>query len=209
MSRPAYVVVPPAADTGWVDDIASATQRVHALVDHHAAAAKSAPDPLANIRELVGDERLADARAALGALPEVTRATADARLLAAVVHTQLGDAAEARAACRDLLAADPRDASAHYLLAVCSDGDGDPTAAVSHAGDALAADPTFAMAAVPLALLARRSGDRDRLAPLLERALGLVEREADARLALFGGGFGRAALIRLCRSELDAGGGTR
>src|SRR5690606_19573394 len=41
----------------------------------------------------------------------------------------------------------------------------------------------------------------------LALALGLLEREDDVRITLFGGGFGRDALIGLCRMRLLASGG--
>ena len=50
-----------------------------------------------------------------------------------------------------------------------------------------------------LGLIARRAGDQVKAARVLERAATLLEREADQRLLLFGGGFQREALIALCR----------
>jgi chemotaxis protein methyltransferase CheR len=41
----------------------------------------------------------------------------------------------------------------------------------------------------------------------LGHALLLLKREDASRLLLFGGGFGREALIALCRAELDSAGG--
>jgi len=38
---------------------------------------------------------------------------------------------------------------------------------------------------------------------MLDQALILFQREDDARLLLFGGGFGRASLVALCRTERD------
>ena len=53
----------------------------------------------------------------------------------------------------------------------------------------------------------RRRRDRDRRARARDRAARA--RGSRARLALFGGGFARAALVELCRAELAARGGAR
>jgi chemotaxis protein methyltransferase CheR len=72
---------------------------------------------------------------------------------------------------------------------------------------ALYLDPGFAMPRLHLGLLSRRSGDRDAARRELEQALDLLQREDPSRLLLFGGGFGRGALVALCRAELAACGG--
>ncbi len=54
--------------------------------------------------------------------------------------------------------------------------------------------------------MARRAGDRESARTELGHALMLLKREDASRLLLFGGGFGREALIALCRSELAVGG---
>jgi chemotaxis protein methyltransferase CheR len=159
-----------------------------------------AADPVPAIRALVADERFAEALARLAALPAPIAASPDALRLRAVVLVQTGGLAEARAACDALAALDPRSASTHYLLAVCTDA-ADPAASERHARDALALDPGFAMARIQLAFLARRAGDATALSHFAE-AIALLEREDPVRLALYGGGFSRDALIALCRAEL-------
>jgi FixJ family two-component response regulator len=71
---------------------------------------------------------------------------------------------------------------------------------LAQANRELEADPAFAMPRLHLILLARRAGDREAQ----RRELGLLQREDASRLLLFGGGFGRDALIALCRAELRA-----
>ncbi len=194
---------PPAPlDTAWVDDIHAATERVHAIVDGALAAiVPVAPrDELAEIQALYTQERFAEALDRIAALPApLARETL---LLRALVLTHAGQLAEAEAACTALLAVDPGAADAHYLRALCRDSAGDTTGAAEHARRAAALDPSFAMAHVQLGLLARRAGDRDAAVRALGRAIELLEREDAARLALFGGGFGRGALVALCRAEL-------
>jgi chemotaxis protein methyltransferase CheR len=58
-----------------------------------------------------------------------------------------------------------------------------------------------------LGLMARRAGDWDGARRELGQALALLKREEASRLLLFGGGFGREALIALCRAELLSAGG--
>jgi chemotaxis protein methyltransferase CheR len=60
-----------------------------------------------------------------------------------------------------------------------------------------------------LGLIARRAGDRDAARRELGKALRLLQGEDASRLLLFGGGFGREALMALCRAELNAVGGER
>jgi len=57
-----------------------------------------------------------------------------------------------------------------------------------------------------LGLMARRAGDWEGARRELGHALLLLEREDASRLLLFGGGFGREALIALCRAELKSAG---
>jgi chemotaxis protein methyltransferase CheR len=55
--------------------------------------------------------------------------------------------------------------------------------------------------------MARRGGDRAAACRELGQALELLRGEEASRLLLFGGGFGREALVTLCRAEYLACGG--
>jgi chemotaxis protein methyltransferase CheR len=201
-------------DGRWVQDIHAATERVHAIVDQALAPGPEplAPAPalagaaLAEIHALLAQERFAEVLERLAQLP-ASSIDRDVVLLRAVVLAQAGKLREAEAASRSLLALDHHSASAHYLLAVCRESAGDLIGAVDHAQRAGDLDPTFAMARMQLGLLARRAGDRRRALVELGHAIDLLETEDAARLALFSGGFSRAALIALCRAELAAAGG--
>ena len=184
---------PVVTSADWPAQIEAASQRVHAIVDEAIAADRDAQ--LAAIRALIVDERFGEAREALAALPADLAAGADARLLGAIALAQTGRLAEAEAAARALLADRAHRAAAHYVCSVCA-------ASAEDARAALAADPTFAMASVQLAFLAKQAGDRVAHATELARAIGLLDAEDPGRLALFSGGFHKAALIELCRSEL-------
>jgi chemotaxis protein methyltransferase CheR len=92
-------------------------------------------------------------------------------------------------------------------MALCREALGDRAAAQEHAQTAAYLDPTFAMARLHLGLLARRGGNRDTARRELATAMVLLQREDASRILLFGGGFGRQALVALCRAELTACGG--
>lgn len=107
---------------------------------------------------------------------------------------------DAEAACRAL----GDTAVAHYLLATCREGARDLRGALDEARIAAAHDDGFALAQLRLGLLARRCGDPATARAALARALQLLPGEPEERLALFGGGLGRAALAELARSALGA-----
>jgi chemotaxis protein methyltransferase CheR len=127
---------------------------------------------------------------------------ADHALLRAVVATHDGRFDEARASCEAILMRDELNAGAQYVLALCHEHAGDVDRAIYL--DQLAAylDPGFAMPRVHLGLLYKRRGDGLSAGRELREARRLIEREDSARLLLFGGGFGRAALLALCDAEL-------
>jgi chemotaxis protein methyltransferase CheR len=60
---------------------------------------------------------------------------------------------------------------------------------------------------VHMGLLLRRNGRREAARLELTQAHALLEREDTARLAMFGGGFGRSALRALCLAEPSGSGG--
>ena len=106
------------------------------------------------------------------------------------------------------MASDTRHVGAHYLLALCRQGSGDQGAARDHFQRATALDPSFGMPHLHLGLMARRESDDAGARRELTRALALLQREESSRILLFGGGFGRSALLDLCRAELSACGGS-
>jgi chemotaxis protein methyltransferase CheR len=137
-------------------------------------------------------------------LPAEAARDPDVLLLAAALYTHGGQLADAEEACARLLEVDELSAGAHYLIALCREGAGDRIRAEHHDQIAVYLDPGFAMPHLHLGLLARRAGDRTTARRELEQAALLLQREESARLILFGGGFGREALVALCRTELRA-----
>jgi chemotaxis protein methyltransferase CheR len=151
--------------------------------------------------DLVRRERYSEALALVAAFPQEADQDHRALLLHATLLVQVGDLGRAEGVCRRLLDLDASSAAGHYVLALCREGLGDVAGAAEQDRIAIDLDPDFAMPHLHLGLLARRGGD----AGIAERACGkarqLLHREAPDRITLFGGGFGRDALISLCRER--------
>jgi chemotaxis protein methyltransferase CheR len=130
-------------------------------------------------------------------------------LLHGVLLAQTGCLDDAEMVCRRLLDVDGPYADAHHLLGVCLDGGAAVEVAIGHYRLAAHLDPDFAMPRLRLGLLARRRGDHPTGGAELDRAVILLPQERAERIALFGGGFGRLALLALCRAEIDACGTPR
>jgi chemotaxis protein methyltransferase CheR len=135
-------------------------------------------------------------------MPHEAQADSDVMLLHAVLLVHGGSLAPAAEICRRLLARDEYDAGANYVLGLCREGSGERRAAAHYYRVAACLAEDFAMPRLHLGLLARRSGNLDEARRELERALELLGQEDASRLLLFGGGFTRGALSKLCDSEL-------
>lgn len=158
-------------------------------------------------REHIARERFAAALGALDALSAPRAGEPDVVLLRAVALASSGATADAERACDALIARDPLDARVHYVKALCREHAGDTTSATEHDRRAIFLDAGFVMPRIHLGILARRSGDRALARRAMAAAVERLPGEDAARLALFGGGFDREALIALCRAELEAAGG--
>jgi chemotaxis protein methyltransferase CheR len=200
--------------SSWLEAIRAASQRITARARARAQQSSSsrdvaALDPEASARselsrvfDLVERERFDEALVLLDGLPAAAGAHPDALLLSAVLLTNAGRLNDAERACRRLLEADELHAGAHYLTALCREHAGDALGAAAHDRMAVHLDPSFAMPHLHAGLVAKRRGALGTARHELEQALMLLEREDTSRLVLFGGGFSRAALTALCRSEL-------
>jgi chemotaxis protein methyltransferase CheR len=199
------------ADT-WIDAIRRASERIETLThspqqpassrDRSSRAAARPTWDLDLARQLLQQERFAEALDSVQRLPPESGRDPDVLLLHAALLTHRGQLADAEAACRRLLDVDELSAGAHYLLALCREGARDRTGAVNHDQVAIYLDPSFAMPHLHLGLLARRAGDHAAARTELGQALPLLQREDSSRVLLFGGGFSRGALVALCRTEL-------
>jgi chemotaxis protein methyltransferase CheR len=157
--------------------------------------------------QLLREERFTEALDLVDAFPPESARDAEVLLLQAVLLTHSSQFAKAERTCERLLDVDDLNAGAHYLLALCREGTGDRAGSTHHDQVAMYLDAAFAMPHLHLGLLARRSGDRALARRELGQALVLLQREDASRLLLFGGGFGREALVALCRTEVIASGG--
>lgn len=199
----------------WVDAIRRATERIQILSDasrvHRDGEPQKAPVQAASHRaqllDMLGRERFDDALAYAQSLPADSAADPDSLLLRAALLAHAGQFQRAEAACRELLRIDEMNAGAHYLLALCAEGRGDAAASAEHDRVAVYLDPAFAMPRLHLGLLQRRGGNRPAARIEFGHALTLLQQEDSLRLLLFGGGFGREALIALCRAEFIVCGG--
>jgi chemotaxis protein methyltransferase CheR len=222
-SAPAAAPAPATAEPWtktWLEAVQHASDRIQALTERPTVASAlrgglcrgSSADagtqlPLA--LELLKQERFADALEMLGRLPAESQQDPEVQLLRAALLTHSGDLSAAEQASARLLERDELNTGAHYLIALCRESAGDRRGAIEHDQAAIYLDAAFAMPRLHLGLMARRAGDRETARRELSCALTLLEREDASRVLLFGGGFGRDALIALCRAELDSAAGAR
>ncbi|HEX4298912.1 MAG TPA: protein-glutamate O-methyltransferase CheR, partial [Devosia sp.] len=197
-------------DTSWYDAIDKSSRHIETLA-RPAPMEPAAPPPplnLKNVLDLLQRERFAEALDVIGRMPSEAAQDTDVLLLQALLLVQGGQPASAAEVCKVLLAGDEFNAGANYVLALCFEGAGDAPSATLYYGIASQLDPGFAMPLLRRGLLARRSGDLANAANDLRRAQQLLQDEDASRLLLFGGGFTRLALARLCASELATCTGT-
>ena len=199
--------LPPGTD--WVDAIQRASQRVTALTDvtqaggpHPASRAAPAWDRGA-VMELLRQERFVRGLALVDEFAASSPRDPELLLLRAALLVHVGRLADGERACRRLLEIDELSAGAHYLRGLCREAAGDQERASYHHRIAVYLDPGFAMPRLHLGLAYRRAGDLGAARQELGHALVLLQREDAGRILLFGGGFGRDALIALCRTELS------
>ena len=199
----------------WAELIRRSSDRVQVLSERStvpkppADGRSSAPErarDLARAMELLGSERYHDALACVPSRPDSAR-DPETLLLRAVLLVHGGKLAEAEQVCRALLELEELHSGAHYVMALCRDAAGDGEGAGEHDRIAAHLDPAFAMPRLHLGLLARRGGELEVARRELARAHALLKTEEPSRLLLFGGGFGRDALVALCQAELAAAGG--
>ena len=191
----------------WMEAIRAASERIAGLAGGTAGAgppetAATAPSSMAAVLDLMGHEKFGEALQALGSGAPTGGEDQDARLLQAAIQVNAGNAREAERLCAAVLAADDLNAGARYVMALCRETAGDPGGAEEHDRAAAYLDPSFAMPRIHLGFLRRKSGDLAAARVEFERALALLPGEDASRILVLGGGFGREALMRLCRAEI-------
>lgn len=151
----------------------------------------------------LAEDRFEDARRLIHALPLTAQDdAAEIQLLLSVAFVNSGDVGAAETVLRSLLAHDDLNPGAYHLLAVCREHWGDNAAARSFNEQALYLNPSFALAHLQLGRLARQAGDLPNAAKGYRHALELLSREEPILILLFGGGFPKEVLIRLCQDQL-------
>ncbi|MBX3198505.1 MAG: hypothetical protein KF894_10265 [Labilithrix sp.] len=173
------------------------------------ASASSRPPGAADlgaVRELVARERFEQALDAIARIPS-DEGEEEREVLRAVAHLGVGDVDAAESDCARLLAAGEGSVEAHVVLALVAEHRGDRPKAIAHHRAALYLEPDFALSHLHLGRIQRREGRTDEARHELAQALDLLAREEPRRLVLFGGGFSRAGLVALCRTELATLGG--
>jgi chemotaxis protein methyltransferase CheR len=198
------------AHLDWIETVRRSTDRIRELSERsNADATPRAPvvtgTSATEVMELLARERFVEALALLDHAPSGD-ADPELLLLRAVLLTHLGQLPAAETVCSELRGRGAASAGAHYLLALCREGAGDLEGAMENDRIAAYLDHAFAMPRLHLGLLARRAGDLPAARSELAHALALLTDEDAARVLLFGGGFTREALTRLCRAELRASG---
>lgn len=201
----------------WLQAIQQASERIRALTERPIPAVIPRDYPLAAntvdsvpqlhaVLDLLKKERFAEALELLGVETAHSAQDPESLLLRAALLTHSGQLAAAERVCAQLLVRDELNAGAHYLLALCRESAGNRAAALEHDQTAIYLDPSFAMPRLHLGLMARRSGDWEGARRELTEALSLLKREDASRVLLYGGGFGREALIALCHAEIKSTG---
>lgn len=196
-------------DESWVQAIRRSSERIAELAASRgqqavASTAGSVGRPggsldLRHAFALLAQERYAEA---LESLPPTSPLDIDAQLLRAAILTNRGEIPTAERICNEILALDELNAGTHYLMALCKEYAGDLAAAREHDRIAIYLDASFAMPHLHLGLMCKRASEAEEARDELQQALALLAREEVSRLLLFGGGFGREALMQFCRAEI-------
>jgi chemotaxis protein methyltransferase CheR len=204
--------------SGWSEPLRLAEDQIRSISVQRDALMQTLPRPVPDVvhtfdlsqaLELLAEERFAETGKLLARQPASSDKDPNVLLLRAVLATHGGELSTAQRLGERVLAIDEMNAGAHYVIALCREQAGDRAAAIDHHKLAAYIDPEFAMPRLHLGMLARRSGKADDARRELQKALALLEDDDVSRIVLYGGGFNREALVRLCRAELLMVGGGR
>ncbi len=200
----------------WMEMISESSRRIEQIAESPSSPAGSpaatvrppAPsqergaESTGSILRLIEQERYEEALRALEGTAHDTSAGPLRLLLKAALLASCGDPSAAEKACSEILSVDELNAEAHLVLALCRERMADLTGAIEHDRIAAYLDPDFSMAHLHFGLLARHLGDTATARREIGLALELLPREDTTRVILFGGGFERDALVKLCEGEL-------
>jgi chemotaxis protein methyltransferase CheR len=204
----------------WFDAVSQSTERIATLSQAHGSRERLFQEKLLEqkskrnvvrhdvkrltaARDLMQQERFHDALQLISPASE-TGFDVEEDLLRAMLLVSTGGFAEAADLCEKMLHANNLTAGAHYIWSLCEESFGDIESATRRSRTAVGLDPEFAMPHLQLGRLARRARDYSLARVELQLALRLLHQEAASRILLFGGGFNRSSLIRVCEIELAA-----
>ncbi|MBE0475875.1 MAG: tetratricopeptide repeat protein [Coriobacteriia bacterium] len=153
-------------------------------------------------RRLAGTGRPEEVLAVVERLEEADPEGAEAHLLAAYVHADLGDYAEALAACRRALAVNPLLPSARFILGIIHQRQGDVPSAVSELKKTIYIDADFALAHLNLGNLYKSQRKWDAASRSYENALRALSVEPRGEWSVFMGGFQTDLLVKTVERSL-------
>ena len=198
------------ANTDWATAIDDASRRIESLGRRPERTALgqapqvSAPrDALCEVLALVHTKRFDAAEQLLRGFSPSDRVRTDVLVIEAVLDVNRGRVNEAIKRLDVVLALDEFHADARHLLALCQEQSGDVSAAAETNRTSIYLDRAFAAPHIQAARLAKLAGKLDAAGRALQRALELLPEEQERRILLFGGGFDRHALERVCRQALE------
>ncbi|EYF01026.1 CheR family methyltransferase [Chondromyces apiculatus] len=169
-----------------------------------AAGGEEGPPLAQELRRLITAERYSEGLSLIRQASLLGEGRADLQLFEAIMLSGLGRVGELERVCARLNALHGEHAGAEYLLGLCREYAGDRAGAARLYRDALRTDPHFAMARLRLGLQCKAAGDLRGARTELREALAGLRVGPEEHVALFGGGFSRAALTAMCRAELSA-----
>lgn len=193
-------------DEAWFTAIQSSTDRIAELTRGSQPPPSEEPgaDWLDMLLEQVREGEPASALALLNAAPRVVQE--ESRALRAALLLMAGREREARDVAEGLVAHGKFLPEAHYVIALCLSHAGELSRAIESLEFAHSLDPAFAMPVMQAGLHKCRVGEPAQGRRFLRRAATLLEEESEQRVLLFGGGFSRDALRRICLRSSDGGG---
>lgn len=200
----------------WAESINSASERVSrlfkGLVERRNSSQSPEPELMkpkhndSDLGKALGffrQERYDDALDALRSDTGVDDATnPETLLLHAVILTNRKEFSEANRLCEKILLLDELNAGVYYLRALSFEHDGKLIAAIEQDQIAIYLDPNFAMAHLHLGLMAKRANDMETARSSFTKAESLLANEESSRILLFGGGFSREMLMKVCANEM-------
>jgi chemotaxis protein methyltransferase CheR len=182
--------------------VPTAAPQESAAPEGHVENEISVSDLMAQAREASADGRPEDALVLAGDALSREPQNAEAVLLAAFAHADLGDLDAALAEAHQALAIDPLIAAARYTLGIIYLQMDDPMRALSEFKKTIYIDADFPLAHLNLANLYRSKGATDDACREYENAMKALYRSPEGEWTAFLGGFKPDLLVKTCERSL-------